>query len=252
MRPPTAEAMPPSPLSLYPDMQFHGGWAGQGLVPAMGAAAAQPGAIPAHRDVPLSTRWGNGRLPVLRGWVVLAGAMAPAPAEDLPAWTVAWPCRLADLEARLREVSACEEAARQDWFDQGVDACGVAPAHALEHQARVVAWLLDRESALELGWTGGAGRAGHAVGADVELEHDHGLQQLIAAMAELVPGAVFRLDGGAGQAAEAARCIVADLLALEQTGRTHGMCLARMRRNVLSKRGLPLNAASADRPGVAL
>ena len=33
------------------------------------------------------------------GWVVLAGAMAPGAAEDVPGWTVAWPCRLADLEA---------------------------------------------------------------------------------------------------------------------------------------------------------
>lgn len=245
MKPGTAGAMTPSPLSLYPGLQFQGGWAGQGLVPAMGAANGHPGAMPVNPDIPLSTRWGNGRLPILRGWVALTGGMAPAPGEDLPAWTVAWPCRLGDLEARLREVLACEEAARQDWLDQGVDASGVPTAHALERQARVVAWLLDRESALDLGWTGGAGAA-------VEPLHDQGLQRLIAALAELVPGAVFRLDGAAAPPAEAARCIVADLLALEQTGRTHGRCLARMRGNVLSQVGLPLGAASVKRSGVAL
>jgi hypothetical protein len=165
---------------------------------------------------------------------------------------VVWPCRLADLEASLNEIRSCEDAARQAWLDQGVDASGVPAAVALERQARVVAWLLDRESALELGWAGGADRAGCAIGAAVEPLHDHGLQQLIAAMAYLVPGAVFRLDGGAARPAEAARCIGADLLALEQTGRTHGRCLARMRRNVLGKLGLPLAATSAKRSGVAL
>lgn len=238
-----------SPLSLYPGAQFPSGWAGQGLLPPMGAADSEPGAISVNSDVPLSTHRGTDRLPVLRGWVVLAGGMAPGAAEDVPGWTVVWPCRLADLEASLNEIRGCEEAARQAWLDQGVDACGVPAALALERQARVVAWLLDRESALELGWTGDAGSA-------VQAAHDPGLHRLIAALVHLVPGAVFRLEGGAGQAAQAALCMVADLLALEQTGRTHGRCLARMRKSVLRTLALPLNfplnSTSAMTSGVAL
>jgi hypothetical protein len=236
MKPGAAEAVGNPPLSLYPGMRFDAGWDGRD-------------GIPVNRDIPLSTRWANGIRPLVRGWLVLSGCMVPGPAEDLPGWMLPWPCRLADLGARLSEVQICEEAARQEWLDQGVDAGGVPRGLALEQQARVVVWLLDRDSAQELGWPGGPGRT---AGEADEVAHDDDLQRLALAMVHLVPGAVFRLDAGPGHRAQAARYIVADLLALEQTGRTHGRCLARMRKNVLSKVGLPLNSAPLRSMGEAL
>lgn len=212
-------------------------------VPQAAPAPEQP--VPVNRDIPLSTRWCNGTRPLLRGWLVLSGGMVPGPAEDMPGWTLPWPCRLADLEAKLSDVRACEKAARQEWLDQGEAAAGVPAALALERRARVAAWLLDRESAHALGWSVGAGGTGDAIG-------DPGLQLLIDAMVQVVPGAVFRLEGAQEHLDQTARCIVADFLALEQTGRTHGRCLARMRRNVLSKLALPLSETSESRSGVTL
>lgn len=232
----TTGAMGNPPLSLYPGMRFEAGWDGLGWMPV-------------NQEIPPPSRWADEARPLVRGWIVLSRDMVPGPAEDLPVWVLPWPCRLADLEAKLGAVQTSEDLARQEWLDEGVDAGGLPAALALERQARVVAWLLDIKSAHDLGWQG---RSDCSEGFADKAVHDIGLERLSTAMARLVPGAAFRIEGGAERRVRAARSIVADLLALERTGRTHGRCLASMRGAVLGELGLPLRSTSAGHSRGAL